>query len=136
MMNGSRRDWMWSEALSLLAEADRLSRQGFRPNRTQAHCPTWEPPVDMLETADAVLVIAALPGVDADQAEAYIQDGVLVLSGQRVLPPELRTAEIHRLELPQGRFERRVQLPPGRYDGVGRFSANGCLVVTLKKANA
>lgn len=135
-MSGSRRDWMWSEALNLLAEADRLTRQGFRPGRAQAPCPTWEPPVDMLETADAVLVIAALPGVDADQAEAYIQDGVLVLSGQRVLPPELRTAEIHRLELPQGRFERRIPLPPGHYDGVGRFSANGCLVVTLKKAHA
>jgi HSP20 family protein len=134
MTSGSRRDWMWSEALNLLAEADRLGRQGFRPSGPRAPCQTWEPPVDMLETTDAVLVIAALPGVDADQAEAYIKDGVLVLSGQRVLPPELRTAEIHRLELPQGRFERRVPLPPGRYESVGRFSANGCLVVTLKKA--
>jgi HSP20 family protein len=133
-MSNQRRDWMWSEALSLLAEADRLHRQVFRPQPAQANCSTWEPPVDVLETADAVLVIAALPGVDADRAETVIDDGVLVLSGQRVLPDELRTAIIHRMELPQGRFERRVPLPPGRYDGVGRFSANGCLVVTLKKA--
>jgi HSP20 family protein len=133
-MSNQRRDWMWSEALSLLAEADRLHRQVFRPQTGQANCPTWEPPVDVLETADAVLVIAALPGVDADRAEAVIDDGVLVLSGQRVLPDELRTAVIHRMELPQGRFERRVPLPPGRYEAVGRFSANGCLVVTLKKA--
>lgn len=125
---------MWSEALALLARADSLGRQAFRPNSPQSPCPTWEPPVDMLETTEAVLVIAALPGVDADQAEVYIKDGVLVLSGQRVLPPELRTAVIHRLELPQGRFERRVPLPPGLYGAIGRFSANGCLVVTLQKA--
>ena len=51
-----------------------------------------------------------------------------------MLPPELRTAVIHRLELPQGRFERRIPLPPGRYDAVRRFAANGCLVFELAKA--
>lgn len=126
---------MWSEALALIAQAESLSRQAFRPSSPLAPCPTWEPPVDMLETTEAVLVIAALPGVDADRAEAYIQDGVLVLSGQRVLPAELRTAVIHRLELPQGRFERRVPLPPGVYGAIGRFSANGCLVVSLEKVS-
>jgi len=53
-----------------------------------------------------------------------------------VLPPELRTATIHRLELPQGRFERRVRLPTGRYRDVRRSAADGCLVVTLRKAEA
>jgi HSP20 family molecular chaperone IbpA len=125
---------MWSEALALLAQAESLGRQAFRPSSPQALRPSWEPPVDLLETTETVLIIAALPGVDADQAEVYIQDGVLVLSGQRVLPSELRTAVIHRLELPQGRFERRVPLPPGRYGAIGRFNANGCLVVTLQKA--
>ena len=37
-------------------------------------------------------------------------------------------------ELPQGRFERRIALPPGVYGEVRRFEANGCLVVTLAKA--
>jgi len=38
------------------------------------------------------------------------------------------------MELPQGRFERRIALPPGVYGEVRRFEANGCLVVTLAKA--
>ena len=42
-------------------------------------------------------------------------------------------AAIHRLELPQGRFERRVALPPGRYDSVRRTIVNGCLFITLRK---
>jgi HSP20 family protein len=134
MERGRQRDWMWSEALSLLAQADRMHRQVFRPAPSHPSSPAWEPPIDMLETADDVLVIAALPGVDAERAQAVIEDGVLVLSGERVLPPELRTAKIHRMELPQGRFERRIPLPAGRYDAaVRRFVNNGCLVVHLKK---
>ena len=57
-----------------------------------------------------------------------------MIAGERVLPPELRTAIIHRLELPQGRFERRVRCRPGRYSDVQRATANGCLVITLQKA--
>jgi hypothetical protein len=39
---------------------------------------------------------------------------------------------IHRLELPQGCFERRIALPAGRYD-VRRYSAHGCLAISLAK---
>jgi hypothetical protein len=41
---------------------------------------------------------------------------------------------IHRLELPQGRFERRVPLPGGRYGAVRRAAAQGCVLITLQKA--
>ena len=70
------------------------------------------------------------------KAQAVIEDGELVIAGTRVLPPELRTATIHRLELPQGRFYRRVRLPAGRYSTVRRAVVAGCLVITLQKAGA
>jgi HSP20 family protein len=125
--------WMWSEACATLARAERLQRQFFQLTRSRAHLPAWEPPVDVLETANEVLVIVALPGVDVDRAETVIEQGELVIAGQRTLPPELREAVIHRLELPQGRYERRVPLPPGRYDGVRRAVLDGCLVIALQK---
>jgi HSP20 family protein len=128
------RDWMWSEACEMLARAERLHRELFRPAGSSARLPAWEPPVDILETDRAVLVLVALPGVNPDRAEAVIEDGYLVIGGTRVLPPELRTAIIHRLELPQGRFQRRVLLPAGRYTGVRRAVIDGCLVITLQKA--
>jgi HSP20 family molecular chaperone IbpA len=130
------RDWMWSEAFATLARAERLHREVFRPVRLLSPLPVWEPPVDMLETARAVLILVALPGVNSDQVEATISGSDLVISGTRVLPSELRTAVIHRLELPQGRFERRVRLPAGEYDCVHRAVSNGCLVITLDKAEA
>jgi HSP20 family protein len=123
---------MWSEACEMLARAERLHREFFRPGRPGS--PVWEPPVDMLETDRAVLVLVALPGVNPDHVEAAIDGNDLVFSGTRVLPAEMHTAIIHRLELPQGRFERRVRLPAGRYSAVQRSACNGNLVITLQKA--
>ncbi|MGN6572010.1 MAG: Hsp20/alpha crystallin family protein [Pseudolabrys sp.] len=135
-MTDFRNDWMWSEACEMLARAERMHREFFRPGRTAARIPTWEPPVDVLETDRAVLVFIALPGVDPERVEAVIDDGCLVVAGLRILPNELQTATIHRLELPQGRFERRVRLPAGRYANVRRSMANGCLLITLEKGNS
>jgi HSP20 family protein len=120
----------------MLARADRLHREMFRPGSAAEHMPVWEPPVDILETERAVLVLVALPGVNPDGVETTIDGNDLVFSGDRILPAEMRTAVIHRLELPQGRFERRVRLPVGRYSAVHRVASNGCLVITLQKSGA
>ena len=77
-------------------------------------------PVDVLETETEVLIFCALPGVDPESVDAVIEGGALLVSGKRVLPEELRTALIHQLELPQGRFARRIPLPPSCYDTVKR----------------
>jgi HSP20 family molecular chaperone IbpA len=132
MARDDARDWMWSEALQMLAQAERLQRQVFKPVSSRQRA-SWEPPVDVLETKDAVLILAALPGVDPDQVHAVIEDGALIISGERTLPDEVRTAVIHRLELPQGLFARRIELPPGRYGAVRSIAANGCLVISLTK---
>jgi HSP20 family protein len=123
-------NWMLSEAIESLTRAERLHRQFFSLHTTGAR---WEPPIDVLETDDELLILVALPGVDPDGVEVVIDDGVLVISGQRTLPAELRNARIHRLELPQGRFERRLALPPGRFT-VSRFAVNGCVALRLEKS--
>jgi HSP20 family molecular chaperone IbpA len=125
---------MWSEACAILARAERMHGAFFRPARAGAAAPGWEPPVDVLETERAVLVLVALPGVDPDRVEAVIDGADLVFSGARVFPPEMQTAVIHRLELPQGRFERRVRLPAGRYGAVRRSAADGCIMIVLVKS--
>jgi len=128
------RDWMWSEALEMLARAERMHRGLFKPVGSKAHQQSWEPPVDILETEFEVLALVALPGVDPDSVEAVIDNGELVIGGARTYPRALRTAVIHRLELPQGRFYRRLRLPAGHYSGVRRAVVDGCLVITLQKA--
>lgn len=120
----------------MLARAERLRRELFRPVRSTALTPTWEPPVDILETDRAVLVLVALPSVNPERVEAFIDGNELVFSGDRVFPVEMRNAIIHRLELPQGRFERRVRIPAGQYSSVQRSAADGCVIITLQKSGA
>lgn len=126
------KDWMWSDALEMLERAERLHRQFFRPALGEVE-PGWEPPVDVFETRREVVILTALPGVAPADVTATIENGVLIISGIRTFPNELSNAKILRVELPQGRFERRVVMPAGRYDQIQRSHINGCLVVTLRK---
>lgn len=126
--------WMLAQAVETLTRAERMHQQFFSLQRSEAkNEPAWEPPIDVLETDREILVFVALPGVDPEMVEASVENGILIVSGRRIVPPQLRNAVIHCLELPQGRFERRVQLPPGRY-AVRQFVANGCLVLSLTKS--
>jgi HSP20 family protein len=133
MANNDPRQWMWDEALDMLTRAERLHRQLFQPSAAQARRPSWEPPVDVLETQGEVVIIAALPGVAEAALKLVIDGGYLLIAGERSLPDELHNAVIHRLELPHGYFERRVTLPPGRYDQVRHRTQDGLLVVNLRK---
>ena len=134
MSNKDPINWMLSEAIGSLARAERLRQQFFvlqSQGGPRESC--WEPPIDVLETDKELLILVALPGVDPERVEAVIEGKVLTISGQRTLPAELRNARIHRLELPQGRFERRIALPAGRY-AVSRFAVNGCIAFRLAKS--
>ena len=133
MSNRDPINWMLSEAIGSLARAERLRQQFFVLQSQAGRESCWEPPIDVLETDEELLILVALPGVDPERVEAVIEGKVLTISGQRTLPAELRNARIHRLELPQGRFERRIALPAGRY-AVSRFAVNGCIAFRLAKS--
>lgn len=130
------RNMMWSEACEMIIRAERLHRAFFGLLGPASPLPAWAPPLDILETEREVLVLVALPGVSPDLVDVAIDGDELVLAGVRKPPPELKTAFIHRLELPQGRFERRVLLPAGAYSEIRRSAGDGCLLITLLKAEA
>ncbi|MCX7892546.1 MAG: Hsp20/alpha crystallin family protein [Burkholderiales bacterium] len=133
---GSRdpRDWMWQQALELLRDADRLQRQFFHQTGAGAAA-RWEPPVDIYEDAEAGLywILVALPGVDAHRVEVLVEGGTLIVHGERPLPRELQRSAIRRLEIPYGRFERRIELPPGEFDLGAKHLENGCLLIGLRR---
>src|SRR5436190_17005552 len=87
-------NWMLSEAIDSLARAERLRQQFFSlQSQAGSREPSWEPPIDVLETDREFLILVALPGVDPDQVEAVIQDGTLIISGHRVRSEE-HTSEL------------------------------------------
>jgi HSP20 family protein len=124
--------WMWAEACEALARAERMHRQFFRLGTSTVR-PHWEPPVDILETEDELTIVAALPGVEEPQVEICVEDGALVIAGERPAPALKQAAIIHRLEIPQGRFERRIALPASRFELKHRDLAHGCLTLVLRK---
>lgn len=132
-MRELERGWLWMAALDALTRTERLRRDPYQP-RAAVGPPSWEPPVDVFETEHEVLIIAALPGVAPDRIDACIEDGRLRLRGERDVPEAIARARVHRLEMPVGRFERSIPLPPGRYGAINHAMKNGCLFVHLAKA--
>jgi HSP20 family molecular chaperone IbpA len=133
MPTRTSRSSIWADALELLDRAERLQRQFYRMNTSPRRCPAWEPPVDLFETQDELWIQVALVGVAPNQTEVVYQDGVLTVSGERHWPDESRGATLHRVEIPHGYFERRIELPPGDYAVNRRDLLNGLLTVSLRK---
>jgi HSP20 family protein len=124
--------WMWAEAVNLLEQSERLQRQFFHTaGRTDA--PRWEPPVDVYERSDGLLIEIALPGVESGDVDLHFDDGTLVLRAQRRLLQCQGGARIRSLEIPYGLFERRLALPPGVWTLVGQEHVNGCLRLLLAR---
>lgn len=133
MPNRDPHSWMWTEALDLLEQADRMHRQfcGLAgPAGAQAR---WEPPVDVVEIAAEIVVTVALPGVAPERIELQFDNGGLAIRADRPSPVRARTTVIRRLEIPYGRFERRIALPAGRYELVEQSCLHGCLELRLRK---
>lgn len=127
------RSWMWDEACSMIERAERMHRQFFQLATSSTRHPAWEPPVDIFETEHELWILIAMPGVLPHQIQVGVNGNFLVIIGDRPLPGELRGSVIHRLEIPQGRFERHIELPAGRFE-VGAYTlANGCLLLNLHK---
>ncbi len=125
--------WMWAEALGLLERADRMNRQfcGLAAP-SDAHA-RWEPPVDVLESPPEVLVTIALPGVAPERIELHLDNVAIAVTAERVSPVRERTTVIRRLEIPYGRFARRIALPDGRYELLEQACVNGCLQLRLRR---
>jgi len=120
---------MWADAINLLEQAERLQRQFFH-TAGRSGPPQWEPPVDVYERSDGLLIEVALPGVVAADISLDFADGALVVRAQRRLQCQ-GGARIHSLEIPYGLFERRLELPPGTWAPVGQEHVNGCLRLLL-----
>ncbi len=133
MRNRQPRDWMWADACERLEQLDRLKQQFFHVGTSSTSRPTWEPPVDIIETTDEVGIIIALPGVEPERTEVSVDGDTLVIGGNRPMPDSYRAAHIQRLEIPHGRFERRLRLPWARLALARSDHVNGCLLIVLRK---
>ncbi len=123
-------DWMWERAAELLERTAWVQRRFFQVAAERGSA--WEPPADVFESGAELVVLVALPGVSSRQCEVVLDEAGLVVRGQRPMPSVLHRAAIHRLEIPYGRFERRISLPPGNYRLHEQLLEDGCLMLVLR----
>jgi len=96
---------------------------------------TWAPAVDVIETEDAYLVYAELPGVRKEDIQLQVRDRRLELSGHRQTLGENRN--FLRMERSYGPFRRTFDLgAPVDADGITAGFEAGTLKVHIPKQSA
>ena len=116
----------------MLERAQRLQRQFF----THAQV-AWEPPVDIVETPQALQVHIALPGVSVEGITVGLDPAGISISAVRPFPCREEGSQIHRLEIPYGRFERHIGVPLGDpytpLELVDKSLRDGILTLTFRR---
>lgn len=112
-----------------LREKQSLARE---PGTFQGHY--FEPPVDIFETDEALVVRADLPGVKPEDVQTTLKDNLLVISAT-VQPVDSKWRPVYS-EYQVGHFIRQFRL--GQQIDQGKISAqmkDGVLTLTLPKAD-
>jgi HSP20 family protein len=94
----------------------------------------WVPAVDVIEEKDRFVLRADIPGVEPDDIEINMDNGVLSLAGSRAQEKPEESDGLRRIERLSGRFYRRFTLPDtADAENVAAKYVNGILEVTVQK---
>lgn len=127
-------DWMFAQASDLLDQAERMHRQLFHLAAPGRDYITWEPPVDVFESEQEIIVVVALPGVPQEQVEVLYEKGELTIRALCPIPFASDHRSVSRLEIPYGRFERRVPITAIKPETVRRVFRDGYLIMQFDKS--
>lgn len=126
------------EPLQELDDLLERSRRGFGilpwRNRDWMAELEWSPRVDIGEADGTYLIKAEIPGVNKDDVQVSIDNGILTLQGERKEEEESQGLQFHRVERFHGSFSRSFTLPPTvDPQQVKAAFHDGVLTVTLSK---
>jgi HSP20 family protein len=94
-------------------------------------------PLDIRNTADTLVVEAALPGVKPEDVEITVEDGTLTISAESREEREETTGETLISEIRRGSVSRSVALPQGlEADKATASFENGVLRLSIPRAEA
>jgi len=122
--------------LGLRNELDRLFEASFNEvakNSAQV-LGGWNPVVDVYDRKEAFEVKVELPGLKKEDIQINLQDGTLIIGGERKMEREVGDSTHRRSERRVGRFQRTISLPS--YVNAAEVTAqykDGILTVRLPK---
>ncbi len=109
---------------------DSFSRTWEKPNSA-----IWHPPVDVLESKDAYVIRAELPGMKKEDFHLEVKDGTLTLTGERQSEKATDGVEYRSVERVSGKFWRSFSLPETvKHDGIQATYKDGILEIHVPKA--
>jgi len=125
----------WTFVDLLHRDLDRLV-QGRKLSADQENSVAdWVPAVDIVEEKDRFVLRADVPGVNPDDIDVSMDNGVLSVSGQRHAIAAEDDSGVQRIERATGRFLRRFTLPDtADAENIGARCTNGVLEVVIPKA--
>ncbi len=97
----------------------------------------WMPAVDIKEEDNQYLLIADIPGVNPEDIDVHMENGILSIKGER--NSELKTEQegFKRIERKHGVFYRRFTMPEGvNPDAIEAKCDHGVLTVSIPKQEA
>jgi HSP20 family protein len=107
-------------------------RRGLQPLQAE-----FSPAVDVTETAEAVVVKAEVPGMDAKDINISVTGEVLTITGEKKSEREEKEENYHLAERRYGSFSRAMTLPAEvNLDQIEAKYDQGVLTVTCPKKEA
>ncbi len=95
---------------------------------------TWTPRMDVFEKNGNLIVKAELPGVKKEDIQVTLDQGNLIIGGERKAESEIKKEDYHRIERSYGSFYRRLPLSAEvKTDQIKATFQDGVLEVRIPK---
>lgn len=116
-------------------EMDRIFSEAFTGGSGQDGGRTagnWAPAIEIKQQGDQYIVCAELPGLNKEDVKVELQEGSLIIQGERKFEHDESTGGVHRTERRYGQFYRAIPLPEGANaeQAKARFE-NGMLEISV-----
>lgn len=99
--------------------------------------PRFQPRIDVVDDGSVLRVTAELPGMERSEVQTTIEDGALVLRGEKRQDTQSEENGCYRLERAYGSFMRSIPLPDGLdLDHVDARFVNGVLTIRFQKIDS
>ena len=114
--------------------AHALGLHGQQQGSGRATTTAWAPALDISERKDAYLVTVELPGVEADDLQIMLEDGLLTIQGERHFAHDSSEQQFLRVERRYGAFRRSITLPAHvMAEGIEASAEDGVLQILVPK---
>lgn len=118
------------------AELDRLFQEAMQIGDADLPLGEWQPSLDVVETAEAIQILAEVPGFQAADLKIEVRGTRVRISGTKSTPPppEAQRVRFHCLERGHGRFQREIHVlsPVNTHKGTARLQ-DGLLILEFPK---